>query len=103
LSHSVLGQTIDKTIEKTVDLKENVLIKVDNSNFDLDYKTWDKNLLKIEYKVYIEAKTNEDLNNFYQEFEKEIDKQLHDINSGVINVSFPFKIYEQNIGKQGLF
>jgi hypothetical protein len=97
--NTLLAQTIDKTIEKIADIDENVLISVKNSNFDLSYKTWDKSKLKVEYTIHIEAKTNEDLNEFHNELEKEIEKQLTGINSGEVNISYPFKKYVQNNNK----
>lgn len=99
VSTNASAQTIDRTIEKVANIGENVLINVKESNYDLEYRTWDKGTLKVEYSVHIEAKDKSELNAFYQELEKRIEEQLGSVTSGSITISYPFRRIIINNGK----
>ncbi len=87
---NVNAQFINESFEKTVDLPANTLIDI-NTRDDINYKTWDKNQLKVIVKVNITAETEEIANSFYSEIKKSINTALTDINKGKIKIFIPFK------------
>lgn len=84
------GQTVDETIEQVVDIKTDQQININCENFDVHYKTWQKNKLKVEYKFSFEMKDENEKDAFYKEFKREIDKQLSKIEKGYVNIKSPF-------------
>ncbi len=96
IKEGVLAQTMDKTIEKTVNISDNTQIISTNINgADLTIKNWEQDKIKVIYKIQVKAKNAENLKAFNEELENKLNKQFEGSHDKSLNVSFPLKNYNQ--------
>ncbi len=87
---NINAQIVNETIEKTVKIDKNTVIDVFN-NHSIDYKTWDKNQLKVVVDVNIESQKKGDAEEFYSVIKESINDAVEKINTGKVNIQIPYK------------
>jgi len=99
ITGSLFAQELNKTIEKTTNIANNIRIFSGNTSSKLLVKTWDKKQLKVIYNLQIKAKSNDDIKAFETELESILNEEFKGPYEKSINVSFPYKNYTHNRNK----
>jgi hypothetical protein len=87
----VNGQTLDTSIVKTRNLKNEDILFVESSIGDITVKTWDKNELRVEYTIYVEADSKKELAAFTRKFNQAVEDQIREESAGKVYAALPFK------------
>ncbi len=89
---NINAQFINESFEKTVDLPANTEINLE-TRYDVHYKTWDKNQLKVIFNINFEAKNAKMIKPFYSRIENSVNQALDNINTGRIKIFIPYDVF----------
>jgi hypothetical protein len=95
-SQNVIGQMVDTIIVKTFTPGKDDIVCVRNPSFDVKIETWEKNELKIEYRLSVEAGSKEEIRSFLNAFKRSLDSQTGKANSGKVNANIQIEEYSGN-------
>ena len=89
--YSIIGETLEKKFEKTIDFKKGGIIYLKNINGDIEVKSWEKE--KVEIKALIQVKSGDDPQKFLDEI-----KILINTTDGRVGIEVDYPDREEDRG-----
>lgn len=90
------AQKIDTVITRTAIIGSQDIVYVSSSMSDTEIRTWDKNELKVEYSLSIDANSAEDLREFLSKMTSELGGQLKNVKDGRVHANVKFTSIMKN-------
>ncbi len=90
------SQQLDTTFVVTTAINAHGSVRIDNANFDVQVKTWERSEIKVEYVLKIGAKEITDLRAFVKSFDASLKKTISDGKGEKVNTVVSFDSFSRN-------